>query len=424
MATGQFNNVQDFFIQQTSRVAPMLFENIATSFNFLKKSDKTITDKGMKIPLWANRPGGGTWFTPTASDFNLSVPPQSQAMYIFLTYYAMPIVNAGDLILSFQKGGENAVQNLGDYLELFQSTASKTLNYMTQGDGSGSLAFSASTLASTGSGQTLNCETTAHATQAGHTKGATRLYQNNYYQAYNESTGNPRGTFVVETQGASSAVVNVLWGSVTSGDPICEVGAFNRAMRGFPHLVSNVNRVLQGLLTSTFTQLNSPFLALAGAQLTYAAFSNVKAQLQTKLNSETASSALKCVMTYGQSEVLRRAGYNFRMDTTNGKDSVRGVSQRYEDGDTTFLFDPDTDEDRGYLWKDENIQTYTLMPFGSYDLDGQEMRMQLGVNSTGSNNYQMACGTITNAGITNPREATGWRGARTDNVVTSVSSNS
>jgi len=130
MPVGQFNNVQDFFIQATSRVAPKLFENNAVSYNFLKKSSKQITDKGWKIPLWATRPGGDTWFVPNASDFNQAVSPQSQAMYVYPTYYALPVVNTGDLIMSFKKGGEDAVVSLGNYLELFQTTAAKTINYM------------------------------------------------------------------------------------------------------------------------------------------------------------------------------------------------------------------------------------------------------------------------------------------------------
>ncbi len=423
MAVGQFNAVQDWIVQATSSVGPKLFENNAISYNFLKKSSKEFTDKGWKIPVWLSRPGGHTWFVPTASDFNMAVSPTSGAMYSFPTYYALPVVNSGDLLMSLKKGGDLAKVSLGEYLELFQTTAAKQINFMVQGDGSNALAYSASTLAATGAGQTMNCETTAHATQAGHTKGAIRLHLNNYYQAYDESTGNPRGTILVTTEGTTSCVVNVLWGSVTSGDPICDVGGFNKAMTGFPQLISNVSRVLQGLSTATYTKLNSPFLDLDGAQLTYAAFSNVKAQLQTVNNAEGSANNLNCVWTYGQDEVLRRSGYNYRMDTTNGKDAVRGVSSKYEDGDTTFLNDPDTDEDRGYLWKGQNLEMGELMPFGSYNLDGLEMRMQMGVNSTGSNNWQQAIGINANPMITDPRAATGWRRARINNVVSQVTSN-
>src|SRR5207237_6559858 len=130
------------------------------------------------------------------------------------------------------------------------------------GDGSGALAFSSSSL-SVGASQTMNCTTAAAATP-GQTKGSRRLERRLSYDAINTSTGAVRGNITVVTEGTTSCVVNVNWGSVSSGDPIVDVGSYNRMIRGLGHLVSNASRVLQGLNTATFIDLNSPVLDLNG----------------------------------------------------------------------------------------------------------------------------------------------------------------
>ncbi len=424
MSSTEFANLQDFWKQGTDNVARPLFENEAPTYNAFRKYTKTqpVSGKGWKLPLWTQRPGGHTSFLPSASDFNAATPPQSQAMYVYATHYALPIQLTGQLIRSFKTGGADTIVEMGGMLETYARTATKHINYFVQGDGTGALAYSASTLASTGAGQSMNLSTTAHATVAGQTKGGVRLDQGSYYQAYNTSTGNPRGTILVTTQGASTVTVTVLSGSVTSGDPICDVGGYQRAMRGFAWTISDVSRDLQGLSTSQFPDLNSPFTDLNGAALTPSAIENLKASLQTRQNMQDAGMQLIAAITPGQYSVLRKQGYNFRMDTTNGKDAVRGIANRYEDGDTVFVLDADVDDDRLYMYKPNQMAMFEEMPFGNYDLDGMDMRMQLGVNSTGSDNYQRAYGICANMGIEYPRTCAGLNRAKISNVVTQVNS--
>jgi hypothetical protein len=422
MSTTQFTNVQDFFIQGTNDVGFKLFENNAHTYNAFKKytGDIPVTLKGWKVPLWTTRPGGHTSYLPSQSDFNQATPPNSGAMYIYPTYYALPIQLAGSLIRSYNKGGADAVESLGQFMEQYNDAATKRINYYCIGDGSGALAYAATTLASTGAGQTLTCSTTAGSVVAGQTKGGYRLDSGSYYQAIDETTGNPRGVILVTTKSATAPTVTVLSGSVTSGDPIVDVGGYRRAMRGCAWLISNVNRDLQGVSTATEPDLNSPFIDNANQPFTPAVISNLKASLQTRQNTSNAANSMVSIMTPGQYQVLRKQGYNFRMDTTNGKAAVQGVASEYQDGDTTFVQDADMDDDRNYMFKGEFVKMFENMPFGNYNLDGMEMRMQLGVNSSGSDDYQMAVGICANPGILSPRTAAVVRRLKITGVTTQV----
>lgn len=422
MSTLEFNDIADFWKQGTDRVGRELFENEAPTYGAFKKNVdiQPVSGKGWKIPLTLQRPGGGTWFTPTQPDFNAAVPMKSIAMWVYATHFALPIQLGGEVIRSFKTGGSDALSSMGDTLESYNRTAAKIIEWMLQGDGTGSLAYSATNLTAPGPGQTLTCTTTAGATVAGQTKGGVRLNLGQTYQAINTTTGNPRGAFRVTTINPTAPVVNLLSGTVNSGDPIVMVGSYQRALRGLAHLISNVNRDLQGQYTGDITDLNSYFLDLQNVSITPGAFSNLKAGLKVRNNKLSSAGSLSGSITPGQMEVLARQGYNYRNDPTFGKQKVQGVAPGYEDGDTMFVEASDADEDRTYLWKNEQLKMFEEMPFGEYDLDGQQLRMQLGANSAGSDVYQKAIGICTNPGIMLPRSAAGLRRAKISGVVTQV----
>lgn len=425
MANVDFSNVADLKREAVDTMVRTYFENNAPGYNAFRKATETseITEKGYRIPMWVNRPGGHTAFLPSASDFNAAVAPQSQSMYIFPTHYALPMVWQGNTLRAFERDRANNLQSLLDVLKLYTETATKRIEMMFYGDGSGSLAFSSSTLSSTGPGQTLNCTTAAAATP-GQTKGARRLELNQTYQAINTSTGAVRGTFTVTATGASSCTINLLSGTISSGDPITDVNSYNKYMRGLGWLISDQSRTLQGLATATFPDLNSPVVDLAGAALTPAAFENIKASLNTRNNTEIAENALTCFITYGQHSVLRKQGYSLGYYMRNGEaggDTVKGVAKMYQDGDTTFVRATDCDEDRAYLVKNDSVRMWEEMPFGEYAFDQQSWRMLLGSNNSGSDNYQRAIGLCANPGILLPRASAFIKRASTSGVVTQVS---
>ena len=171
-------------------------------------------------------------------------------------------------------------------------------------------------------------------------------------------------------------------------------GSYQLAERGLGWLISDQNRVLQGLDTSVYTDLNNPVVDLAGALLTPAAIENAKALLQTRNNAVTASNNLTAFITPGQYSTIRKQGYNlgYYLREDAGSDTMKGVQGDYTDGDTRFIVDADMDEDRVYFCKTSDFKIYEMKPFGEYRRDGLDTRMLLGANQTGSDNWQKALG--------------------------------
>jgi hypothetical protein len=274
----------------------------------------------------------------------------------------------------------------------YTETFRKRMNQYFYGTGNGSVAYSASSISTLGT-QTLAGTTTA-STTPGQTKGTLWLWEQETYQAINASTGAVRGTFVVTTAGTSSCTINLLSGTISSGDPIVIQGSYQLAMRGLGWLISDQNRVLQGLDTSIYVDLNNPVVDLVGALLTPAAIENAKALLQTRNNAVTAKNDLTAFITPGQYSTIRKQGYNlgYYLREDAGSDTMKGVQGDYTDGDTRFILDADDDEDRVQFAKTADFKIYEMKPYGKYNRDGLQTRMLLGANSTGSDNWQSAVG--------------------------------
>jgi hypothetical protein len=427
MANVDFQNIADLKREDVDNRVRSYFENRAPGYNSFSDNvpSKELTDKGYRIAMWVTRPGGHTAFLPSASDFNAAVSPQTQSMYIFPTHYALPMVFQGNVVRGLMRDQKDNIggQGLNSTLQLYADTATKRIEMMFYGDGTGALAYSSSTIGSTGPA-TLNCTTAAAATP-GQTKGARRLENNGaVYNAINTSTGAVRGSFTVTTMGASSCTINVIAGTISSGDPIVDANSYNRWFRGLGWIVSDQNRTLQGLSTSSYPDLNAPVVDLAGAVLTPAAFENIKATLRTRNNEAVAADDMSCYITPGQMSVLKKQGYSLGWYDRGGEggDTVKGVAKNYSDGDTRFIEAADNDEDRAYLVKNDCVGRWEEMPFGEYNFDQQTWRMVLGSNQTGSDNYQRAIGMCAQIGIYLPRGTAFIKRASLSGVVTQVTS--
>jgi hypothetical protein len=360
-----------------------------------------ISPKGVSIPLETSRPGGFKFYTPDDADFNEYTPPETSRMYVYPLMAALGILMQGTTQRSFKRDGENSLQSEDQWMARHVEAFMKRFNYMCHGDGSGRLAVSASTLAAAGPGQTLNCTTTA-ATTPGQTKGAKRLELNHTYQAWNPSTGALRGTFKVTTPGTSSCTINITSGSITSGDDITDVGSYNRAFRGLPHLIDNTSRILQTRNTATDTDLNDPVIDLNGAALSPITFTNLETLLGIRNNDVMPEGGIRAVaiMTPGAWETLRIQQYGFRMNVNEGQSTARGVARRFVVDGIDFVLDADGEEDRGFLIKNGEkmpLAWYEEKEFGPYDVgdggDGSSAwRMLFGANQTGSDNWQKAIG--------------------------------
>jgi hypothetical protein len=420
MATVAFEAFTDWVRQQVRSFTEdkTWFENKAPGYTAFRKAadDIPLTAKGYRLPYISARPGGHTGYLPSASSFNAAIGPESQSMYVFPTYYALPMVFQGATIRALRKA-EDKLIDFSTALKTYLDAATKRMEYLIYGDGSGALAFSSSTL-TVGASQTMNCTTAAAAT-AGQTKGALRLERRQSYDAINTSTGVVRGNITVVTEGTSSAVVNVNWGGVTSGDPLVDVGSYNRMIRGLAHLVSKTSRVLQGLNTANFRDLNSPEVDLNGTLCTPADFDTAKTYLQTRNNDETAENRLLAFLTYGFYSTLKRQGWNLTIQDTA---TTTGIAKKFVDGDTMFIRTADMDDDRCYFVNPDMVKMFEEMSLGPLDLDGQEFRMLFGNNGTGSDDWQRALACAANPGIVLPRACSLIKRALITGQVTQVNS--
>lgn len=391
MAVAFFDNLTDAVQQKVQREMTKIKEYNTPGFSAFKKRvmKKKVGEKGYRIPYWANLPGGHTAYTASASDFNEAIPPQSISSYVFPTRYALPMMFDEAVIEDFQNGSEDAFIELKGILALYMTAAAKRMNRIFYGDGTGALAYSATTTTTLGS-QSMSGETTA-ATSPGHTKGTKWLEQNHYYNAINASTGLIRGTFYVSVEGASSCTIVLVSGAITSGDPIVDVNSYNKYFRGLGFLISATNRIVQGLNTATYPALNSYGVDLAGLPLTNATIEQIKAGLQIRNNSANSRNGLVVFTPPGQMSSLRKQGANLR-SYINGDDIVRGIAERFEAGDSAFIEDADMDEDRQYYVNYDEFMMIEERPLGVIDIDGNEWRQILGANGTGSGRYQRAIG--------------------------------
>lgn len=423
MAAVDFSNLTDLKKQDVADFVQAFFENNAPGWNAFqeKAKDMEITEKGFRLPYFSRRPGGHGGFIPSDSSFNAAVSPQTQSMYVMPTAYALPMQFYGMTLRSFNKDAKNNINGVTDILKQYTEAGTKRINQLFYGDGSGALAYSASTITTLGS-QTLT-GTTAAATTPGQTKGTVRLEEGHTYQAWNTSTGGVRGTFTVTTPGKTSCTINLLSGTISSGDPLTDVKSYNRYIRGLGHLISDQTRVLQGLNTGTFTDLNASVVDLASNVSSPASMETLKSSINTKNNTDDAEAKLICFTPRGQMSNLRKQGYSlgYYMRNEESADTMKGVQKRYADGDTVFVEDADMDDDRKYMVQMDQVGMFTLMAMGEYDLDGLEWRMASGDAGAGSDAYYRAIGLIGNPGIYLPRACGFEKRASTSGVVTQTS---
>lgn len=376
---------------------PTLYENQCPGYMDLDENSETLDFdiKGYRIPLIATRPGGSTSATPGNSSFNVSVPMTTVSMFVFPTWYYLPMVFQEAAIHMAKKNKQRLIE-FGGLLKQWWDTGLKRQEYYTYGDGSALLAVYTGSTLNVGAGQTYT-GTTAAATSYGQTKGSYRLDQNSSFDSVNPSTGLPRGNFTVTTGGFTSCTVTVNWGTIVSGDIATDPGAYLKAPRGYAHLISNVSRTLQGLPTSQFQFLNSPLIDLANTLLTPAAMQLLKSKLQFAYNEEGKKNGLRCTIPYGQHGVLAKQGWNLHLQ---GENKTTGFPMQYQDGDTKIVQVADQDDDRVYLRYAASIKKFVetdmrVMTMGTPD----EWRMLMGNNGTGSADFQRSLEMHWNAGV-------------------------
>lgn len=398
--------VDDFFKMNVA-TATEWFEQEAPMYNAVQKySDKKkLTPKGFRFSFWKTRPGGHTFPTLTQPDFNAAKPPTPGSFFIRATEYALPMIIHGRALEQVKSGGPDNLTSMSELMQLYYETATKRLEQMVPGDGTGALAYSNSGGSLGVGAQTLVCHTVAAATD-GYTKGAFRLEQNQYYQSWHPTTYALHGTFHVITPGVAQCDVVVDSGTIEDEDILTDVGAVMKVPRGFAHLIGDQSRTLQTIPTGTNPAWNSPMFDLQRT-ITPSDIHTGKATVKVRNNKPDAENGLICFAPPGQMAILEKQGYGMRRYTA--AEGTRGINSGYEDGDTIWVKGADMAEDRLYFGRNGVLVNAEEMPFGEYSQDGLNWRMLLGQNNTGSNRWQKSWGAIHNLGITNVRGCFGFK---------------
>ncbi len=415
------SNWVDFYAQQLVRAKD--WSVLAAPFwNSIGEVTKAVevSQRGVRYYFVKTQAGGHTLPTIAQPDNNRAIPSQSDSMWAVPQMYSISMVI--DYLLMVDAGGDkgpkkaNAMFTIQEIVSQTVDAAAQHQEFFAMGNGFGILAYAAGSLTVVGAGQSLACETTPN-TNPGHTKGAVRLKQNQYYQSYDATTGLPEGTILVtSSNNLTSATVTLLSGVVTSGNPICDVGGYGGAPMGISGLIDSNNRIIQGRDSSVDTILNCPNVDLNGTKFTVTDREKVKTQLVVKNLTKGARSGLSNLVTPGLMSDLRQQGYGFHR--TNGDEPVVDVAGGYKDADGTRILEMSNwEEDRSTFWKDA-IEKHTEFPFGDLRPDNLDWRNLPGVNGTGSRSYYRMWGTSWTLGLSDPNAVSTVKEASITGIVT------
>jgi hypothetical protein len=383
---------------------------------------EVVSQRGVRFFFNKTQAGGHGNPSLSQPDNNRAIPSQSDSMWAVPQLYTIPLVI--DLLLLNDAGGNNgpkkaqAMFGIQDIITQTTKAAAQRQEFYACGNGSGALAYASASLTVPGAGQALTCETTA-ASAPGHTKGAVRLKQNQYYQSFDTTTGLPEGTILVTSaNNKTQATVTLLSGVVTSGNPICDVGAYNAVPMGITGLIDNTNRIMQGRDTSVDTILNCQTVDLNGNKFTVTDRETIKTMMVVQNIDPNMRSGLTNITTPGLMSDLRKQGYGFHR--TQGDEAQVDIAKIYKDADGTRIMEiANYDEDRSTFFKD-NLQKHTEIPFGDINPDDLQWRNLPGVNGTGSRNYYRQWGTSWTMAITSTLMGTTVKRASTTGITTQV----
>lgn len=376
------------------------YETQLTAYNAIAKRAKKnfVNGKGERIPSKFRRPTGITAHQEGGS-FNAPGNPRYDDMYVYPLAVSLAYDLSGRVIRNMNAGSEyTQIEGLSEYMADIASALQKDIERNIWGDGSGSRAIAASA-----SGSIITCRATAQATY-GSTKGATHIEIGETYDVVT-AAGVVRGQVKVTSKTNTTftgTFVGFVAADVADGDLIVPQGGYLNFPRGFAYLINNGNALIQGLLRSVYSELRASVVDLTGNSCTVSDFNQAVSFLQIRGDVLGPQSGVAVWMPVAQEANLLRLGQNLkRFSATDTK--FDGSFTTFGYGNLTINVAKDMDEDRLYFTRMEDIFCLEEMPFGVYDLDGNQLRMKLGTNGVGSDSYVGAMGVQYNHGVGQPR---------------------
>lgn len=367
---------------------------------FMKKPKSLLTEQGERIPIETRRPGGHTSYDRSNVDFRDPVSLETDSMRVYPVWYAMPFRIDGATFRALKRGDVNQFMNYRRYMKSITSASMKRLEYYMHGDATAALAVCADTALNGTGTKTLTCQTLASsAVGEGETKGTQRLEVGHVYALIDTDGTTINAIFTVTAiSSKTAATVNVTTSNATSasGDYIVDAGATTSlsankkapmGLRGFCAQSGN----LQTVPRSSYPELKTPRYNGNDNPITPYAFRFAKDLVRIAANDESAVGARTVVITPGQHGALCNQQFGYRR--YDGNQDVRGVANKYIDADgDTMLVCADGAEDRIYIIDGSSYRMGEEKPFGAFDEDGNDIRMLVGTNSTGSDKFAGSIG--------------------------------
>ena len=396
------------------------YETQLTAYNAVAKRGKKdfVNGKGERIPSKFRRPTGITAHQEGGS-FNAPGNPRLDDMYVYPLAISLAYDLSGRVIRNFNAGSEySQIEGMSDYLADVAAALQKDIERNMFGNGQGSRAIAVS-----GAGSTITCATAAAATY-GSTKGATHIEIGENYDVIVAATGVVRGTVRVTAKTNTTftgTFSNGMADATTTGagDFIVPQGGYLNFPRGFAYLINNDTAFFQGLSRGTYGELRSSVVDLAGNSQTVSDFNQAVAFLQIRGDVLGPQSGVASWMPVCQEANMLRLGQNLKRFTGSEK-NFDGSFTTFGYGNLTINVCKDMDEDRTYFTRMEDLFNLEEMPFGVYDLDGNQLRMKAGSNGVGADAYTGAMGVQFNLGIGQPRLHTLIQRAQTTALPTEV----
>lgn len=400
-ATTAFDQIVNVGRETVKTTFEYIGENETPLLNYMfKKSKELLTEQGIRKPLETRRPGGHTSFDRSNVDFRDPVSLETDSMRMYPVWYAIPFKLDGATLRALKRGDVNQFMSYKQYMSSITKAAMKRLEYYFHGDATAALAVCANTAINGTGTKTLTCLSLASsATGEAETKGASRLEIGHTYALIDTDGTTINAIFTVTAITSKTVVtVNVTTSNATSasGDYIVDAGpttttsANKKAPMGLRGFCAQTG-LLQNIARADYPELKTPRYNGSDLPITPYAFRFAKDLVRIAANDANEVSGRTVVITPGQHGALCNQQFGYRR--YEGNETVRGVASKYVDADgDTMLICADGAEDRIYIIDGSSYKVGEEKSFGAFDEDGNDIRMLVGANSSGSDKFAGSIG--------------------------------
>ena len=314
-------------------------------------------------------------------------------MYVGYTRYRKTIDLSNDALDDLLNGNQDVQLSFAEKVQNVTSSAIRELEEACWGDGTGIKAVVGS-----GSTTTSIVLTTTPTTTPFTSKGSEFLYKNVVYDWYNSSgtlqESNITASAVTKGTSPTLTPASTLSGSPSSTDILVIAGSYNKVHRGMRYLYANGSGLKQGLLQSTYDELKTPQLDLAGSPLQPSDVLRLRNRIRYRSGVKSGK-GMMIVGSITQLEAYQRTGFNFLQ--LNVGQPWDGVVNKATMGGVTPMELTTCDEDTLWFINGDDIGKIEKMPWGFISTkSGQTWFQKSGSNGTGSDGQYAVMGTNIN----------------------------